>query len=36
MSDTMKCLQIRVNDLKALFEKTLTAENLAVIRGQIP
>lgn len=35
MSDTLKCLTIRTKDLKALFEKSLTHENMALIRGEI-
>ena len=36
MSDTLKCIQIRVKDMITLYQKTLTPENLDLIRGQIP
>ena len=35
MSETMKCLTIRIKDLKAMFAKSLTQENINLIRGEI-
>ena len=36
MSENFKCLTIRNSELKALFRKSLSAENMALIRGCIP
>lgn len=36
MSEPLKCIMINRNDLKKLYSRILTPENLALIRGRIP
>lgn len=36
MSETLKCIMIQNRDIRALFSKILTPENINLVRGRIP